>query len=217
MRKLLLKKLMTATASFMMIAGSAFAGDGITLGEPSHAGSGCPIGTVAATLSPDAKSLSILFDNYVLEAGGYTRKRFDRKNCTIAIPVHVPNGFAVSVVAVDYRGFNLLPRGASSMFSTEYFFAGQRGPRYRKTFRGPLDAEYYLNNDLIVTSNVWSKCGADVNMRINTSMMLRTNSKRQEAISTVDSTDVNAGVIYHFQYKSCTGGNDYDDGGWDDW
>ena len=46
----------------MMLSAPVFAVDGITLGEPGYGGTGCPSGSVSATLSPDATSLSLLFD-----------------------------------------------------------------------------------------------------------------------------------------------------------
>ncbi|WEZ85855.1 DUF4360 domain-containing protein (plasmid) [Rhizobium sp. 32-5/1] len=101
--------------------------DDISLGIPGYGGSGCPSNSVSATLSPDAKALSLLFDEYIVQAGGETGKSFDRKTCNVAIPVHVPQGRSVSVLAVDYRGFNQPPRGARSQFNVEYFFAGARG------------------------------------------------------------------------------------------
>ena len=177
--------------------------DSIRLGEPAYGGTGCPANTAAIALSPDAQSLSILFDSYVVEAGGFSGRQTARKTCNIAIPVHVPQGFSVSIFQVDYRGFNDLPYGAYSRFGVEYFFAGSRGPSYRKTFYGQTMGEYLLNNTLSATASVWSPCGADVNLRVNSSMLVRTNRSMQEAMSTVDSVDVNAGLVYHLRWRRC--------------
>lgn len=56
----------------------------------------------------------------------------ERKTCNIAVPVHVPQGYSVSIFQIDYRGFNSLPYGAYSRFNVEYFFAGTQGPGYEK-------------------------------------------------------------------------------------
>ena len=58
-------------------------------------------------------------------------------------------------------------------FSAEYFLAGSRGPRYRKTFRGETFEDYTITNDIGVVGLVWSRCGADVNLRVNTSMTVQ--------------------------------------------
>src|SRR3954467_15421199 len=108
MRKLLATAAIALGAGFTTLAHA----DDISLGGPGYGGTGCPSGSVSTTLSPDAKSLSLLFDSYQTEAGGDTGKTFDRKSCNIAIPVHVPQGLSISVLAVDYRGYNNLPLGA---------------------------------------------------------------------------------------------------------
>jgi Domain of unknown function (DUF4360) len=189
------------SASFLFLSLSAIA-DTITLGQPGYGGNGCPNGTASATVSPDGQSLSIIFDQFVTEAGPGTGKTLDRKSCNIAIPVHVPNGFSISVFSVDYRGFVSLPAGATAQMSAEYFFAGMVGPRFAQAFRGRVDQDYLFNNQLGVQAMVWSACGADVNLRVNASMMLR-NTSRQDALATVDSADVSSGIIYRLQYRRC--------------
>jgi hypothetical protein len=186
----------------LTMAGSASAQDGIRLGIPGYGGTGCPAGSVSTTLSPDEKSLSLIFDEYAVSAGGTTGRSFDRKSCNVAIPVHVPQGYSVAVLAVDYRGFNHLPSGASSQFNVEYFFAGSRGPAFRRNFFGQLDSDYTISNELQAQSVVWSACGADVNLRTNSSMRLST-VRNAEAMATVDSEDVNAAIVYHLQWRAC--------------
>ena len=174
----------------------------VYLKRPSYGGSGCPRGTASTSLSPDAKALSILFDNYVVEAGGGGRT-MARKTCNIAVPVHVPQGYSVSIFKIDYRGFNSLPRGARSTFNVEYFFAGSRGPRYQKSFRGSMERDYLLTNTLAARAIVWSKCGQDVILRTNTSMRVHNRNRREVAMSTVDSVDVRAGLVYRLQWRRC--------------
>jgi hypothetical protein len=187
----------------LMAMSAAAVADDIRLGEPSYGGTGCPAGTASVSLSPDSKALSILFDQYVVEAGRATGKRLERKSCNVAIPVHVPQGLSVSVFKVDYRGFNSLPAGANSEFNVEYFFAGSRGPLYSRKFYGPLDADYTLTNNLLATAQVWSPCGADVILRTNSSMRVNTNIRQEQTLATVDSADIEAGLIYHLQWRRC--------------
>jgi hypothetical protein len=177
--------------------------DDVQLGQPTYGGSGCPGGTASAVLSPDNKELSILFDQYQASAGGATGLVIDRKSCNIAIPVHVPQGWSVSILSIDYRGFNALPAGAYSRFNASYFFAGQFGPTYSKYFLGPLNSDYLLNNTLAAAAIVWSACGTDVILRANTSIMTQTDAARDETLSTVDSADVKASLIYQFQWRRC--------------
>ncbi len=195
-----MKKTLLLTSALL---GSVAFADDIRLGQPGYGGTGCPAGTVSATLSPDFKSLSILFDEYVVNTGGNTGKLKDRKGCNVSIPVHVPQGFTVSIIGVDYRGYNNLPSGASSEFNVEYFFAGKRGPSYRRRFYGQLDSNYTITNTLEATAMVWSRCGADVILRSNSDMKVQTNSWGEEASSTVDSIDIDASIVYRLSWKHC--------------
>lgn len=184
-------------------ATSAMAQSGISLGNPSYGGTGCPAGSASVTLSPDATALSMLFDSYTAEAGGTTGRVIDRKSCNIAVPVNVPGGFSVSVISVDYRGFNAVPAGGRNTFNVEYFFAGATGPRFQKVFAGPQNSDYLLTNTLIASALVWSPCGAQVNLRTNSSIQAQTNNFGQQALMTVDSVDITAGIIYKLQWRQC--------------
>lgn len=195
---------MTNTKMFalaLLMVSSLVKADDIYLGTPGYGGTGCPRGSATAILSPDAKQLSILFDAYTVEAKG--SKTVDRKSCNIAVPVHVPQGLSVSILQVDYRGYNSLPRGASSELGVEYFFADAKGPSMTKTFYGATDDNYYVSNKLLASALVWSKCGADVNLRINSNMRVKTNGAGQQAIASVDSVDMSAGLVYLLQWRTC--------------
>jgi hypothetical protein len=115
--------------SLLMISSTALAQPSLSLGQPSYGGTGCPAGSASVAINPDKTSLSILFDEYLSEAG-FNGKQMDRKSCNIAIPVHVPQGFSVSVFKTDYRGFASVPHGGYGNLNVEYFFAGQQGPRF---------------------------------------------------------------------------------------
>jgi len=198
-----MKKILAIAALLVgsSVAGASYADD-IALGEPGYGGTGCPDGSASVTLSPDEKSLSIIFDEYYVEAGGSTNKSFERKSCNIAIPVHVPQGLSVSILKIDYRGYNNIPSGAKTTFNVEYFFAGAKGPTFSKSFNGPLDDDYLINNKLQASALVWSACGADVNLRTNSSIRVQTKQNK-EALATVDSQDVSAAIVYQLQWKQC--------------
>jgi hypothetical protein len=196
-----MKKLGSVVLS-MFISSAAYADD-ISLGIPGYGGSGCPSDSVSATISPDGKALSLLFDHYIVQAGGETGKNFDRNTCNVAIPGHVPQGRSVSVLAIDYRGFNQLPRGARSQFNVEYFFAGTRDQAFIKMFTGPREQDYRrISNKLVADTLIWSACGEDVNLRTNSSIRVKT-TRGQEAMATVDTQDVKAAIIYQLQWKTC--------------
>lgn len=190
--------------AFALGGWQAFADD-ISLGLPGYGGTGCPQGTVSATLSPDAKTLSIIFDQYVANAGGPIR--IDRKNCQIALPIHVPQGYSFSILEMDYRGFNSLPAGGSSTLRLEYYLAypgsPSSGPRYTKSWYGPTDSDYLVTNVLGLSAITWSPCGQDLNLRTTSSIEARSNFRREQAMMTLDSIDAKASLVYLLQWRRC--------------
>jgi len=178
--------------------------DDIRLGMAGYGGTGCPAGSASVTLSPDYKSLSLIFDSYVAEAGESSRRSIDRKTCSVAIPIHIPQGMSVSIISVDYRGYIALPNSrATASFNAEYFFAGSMGPRFSRNWRGAADTNYQFNNGISLTALVWSPCGESVNMRVNTSMLVRNPVYNNDAMASVDSADFRTGILYQLQWRQC--------------
>ncbi|WP_020395189.1 DUF4360 domain-containing protein [Thiolinea disciformis] len=155
--------------------------------DPAIAGSGCKAGTVDYAITPDGQTLSILFDSYSAAPGN--------KTCNIAVPVHVPNGFQVSLMTADYRGF---VQGSAEL-RRSYFFAGETGPSLSTPMSSNAGKEYTQRDSLITSSNSYAKCGEDVNLRVNSRIMTKTN---KSSIS-VDSLDLQNGIIFKLQYKPC--------------
>jgi len=201
-KKMLSKRLLTAMALVTLSSAFSYA-DSPSLGTPGYAGSGCRAGTASVTLSPDFTALSILFDNYIGEAGGSTGKPMDRKSCNIAVPVHVPQGYSVSLIKIDYRGFAAIPQGGRGVFRAEYFWAGVRGPDFLINRQEPYNGNFLLQDELIASAVVWSPCGQSINLRVNTSTEIYTNRSREQAMLTIDSADISTGLLYHLQWRRC--------------
>lgn len=175
----------------------------IRIGYPSYGGTGCPAGSASVTVSPDQSAITVLFDQFNAEAGQFVGRRFDRKSCNLTIPVEVPNGYSVAIFKVDYRGFNLIPRGGMNRFDAEYFWAGSRGPTLSRIFYGPLNDSFTLTDELMAQTMVWTPCGQSVNLRVNASMSVNSNARLDQTLGMVDSADISSGLIYHIRYRRC--------------
>lgn len=186
----------------------------IKLKQPTIGGNGCSAGTVGAALTEDKKTLSVVFDNYVAEAGASAGVKRDVKNCSVAIPVEVPAGMQFMLVKLDYRGFNSIPANARTRYITMYSMVDpdkgkQIGKRIRRKFDffGPLEEEYIISSD-ISNQIVWSKCGKTVNFKIDTRIAAATNKNNEDVMATIDSLDASAGgasnnVEYHLLWQEC--------------
>jgi len=181
----------------------------VTIEGVKYAGKGCPAGSASIALAEDKKSVSVLFDDYIAEAGGEGQRTLVRKKCDIAFSLKVPNGLSVALINADYRGFIDLPnhRRAKATFTRDYFFAGTRGPKLKKTWKGKKGG---LSDDFIVTdkmglmSQVYSRCGADVILRSKTAATVRT-PRGHEAMMSVDSADLTSKTLfrYNFSWRKC--------------
>lgn len=196
-------KMILSAVTFISLSGAWTYADAPRLGVPGYGGNGCPAGSASVTLSPDYTALSILFDNYIAEAGGNTGRRLDRKSCNISIPVHVPQGYSVSLFSIDYRGFASIPYGGRGVFRAEYFWAGVRGPDFVVNRHEPYDGNFILQDQLVATAITWSRCGQSIILRANTSTEIQTNNRNEQAMLTIDSADISSGLIYHLQWKRC--------------
>ncbi|RYE09212.1 MAG: DUF4360 domain-containing protein [Hyphomicrobiales bacterium] len=104
------------------------------------AANGCPAGSFDTTVSPDAKSYSVLFDNFVAFAGDIT-------TCDIAVPLTgVPKG-TIGVYQADYRAFMFLEDvGTESSISID-----NSGEDVSEGFVGDVDTDLFYS--AIVASN----------------------------------------------------------------
>ena len=166
-----------------------------SLGKPGYGGPGCPGGTASVALSRDGQSLSVSFDRYQVRAKG----GFDRKACSLSIPVKVPKGKSVSILAFEFRGYNQLPAGAKSTFKVEYFFAGGKGQIFTRTVNGPKTGSFSSKDTAIAA---WSGCGAGVTLRTNSSLLVSSPGGKSASAS-IRAQDVKTAIVYRLRWRDC--------------
>jgi hypothetical protein len=177
----------------------------LELGQPAYGGNGCPQGSASVSLTEDRKTMSVLFDHFIAEAGSTTGRRIDRASCNMRIPVRPMPGYSVAIIQADYRGFNAVPAGsASTTFNSEFFFVGSRGPKTTRKFTGPLADEFTISADSAAA--VWSPCGQEVILAVNSSATAISNSAMQQTMMVVDSVDMTThdlGLQYSLSFRRC--------------
>lgn len=198
-----MKSLLTIAALLLSVSAAQAQ---ISLGSPIYGGTGCPAGSASVSLTEDQQTLSILFDSFVVQAPTVQNATFDRKNCNLRIPVRVGSGFQVALIAFDYNGFAAIPSGGRGQFEARYAYVGQARPAiFRKSFRGPQVDNYSLKNELISTTVDWSPCsrGQDLMMVVDANILAMTNNRMDAAQLSIDSLDVQAGLLYKYQFRRC--------------
>nr|WP_309734520.1 DUF4360 domain-containing protein [Chamaesiphon sp. OTE_75_metabat_556] len=190
MMKLL--KALVVTALVTLPISPALAESQVKIQGASYGGSGCPDRSASVSVSPDGQELTVLFDKFSALGNDPSQSR---KSCNLSIPIKVPEGFQISLYDADYRGY--VAPATSGTLRAEYFFAGNRGPVFQRTFNG--ENNYNVRDSLATVADVWSACGDSTNMRVNASM-----SARGKGAATVDSFDLaHRGLVYHIKYRAC--------------
>ncbi|NJL64098.1 MAG: DUF4360 domain-containing protein [Methylacidiphilales bacterium] len=188
----LIPTILATSALLTAFISPAFAAPKVEIMGANYGGNGCPGGTASVSLSPDGQELSILFDRFIALGNKPTESR---KSCNLSIPIGVPQGYQISLYDADYRGY-VAPE-TTARLRAEYFFAGQNGPVFSRTFTG--EREYNVRDSLVTVADVWSRCGDSLNMRVNANMIAK-----GKGMATVDSFDLaHRGLVYHVKYRTC--------------
>ncbi len=182
----------------------------ITMGQASFSGSGCTARDSQAILNPDNTVVSLIFDSFQVASGGNNGPKKDRKNCNIRIPFNVPEGFRVAIIKVDFRGFSQSPEGGKNKLVTNYQISdlqsgvmAQKTVKRHKWFKGPHQEDFVLNTDL-TRRLIWTKCGQDFNLHMDSQLVAFSNSKLEQAQISIDSIDMTRVQIgYHLIWRKC--------------
>ncbi|MET7418916.1 DUF4360 domain-containing protein [Dactylosporangium sp. NPDC005555] len=170
-------------------------------------GSGCPDGTAAVDVSLDRRAFTITYSQYMAQVGVGTKPTDFRKNCQIALQVHIPNGFTYAIAEADYRGYASLAAGATGTAVASYYFQGNsQTARATHPFRGPLEDNWQTKDTVGVAALVFQPCGEQRNLNINTELRVnagRSNPKKTTSFMAMDSTDGSFSTVYNLAWKRC--------------
>lgn len=174
-------------------------------------GTGCPggtdpvNGTMRYDLSDSRDAFTMIFDQYVAEAGPGISFREGRKTCTINLDLHMPQGWSYSIASVDYRGFAELEDGVRGEQAATYYFQGERlQARVSTPVVGPYYDNYLVSDRVGFESTVWSPCGDTRSANIITELRIdRRSNRRGYGLMTVDTVDGTVETKLHFQFRRC--------------
>jgi hypothetical protein len=180
-------------------------GHEVTIDGLVYGGSGCPKNTVGGQLSDDRTTLTLLYDKFVAQAGKGILPSEYRKNCQLNVKIHFPQGWQFSIFKADYRGYANIPKGATGTCKATYYFSGSTQQiTSTKVIPGPIDDNYLKSDAFGVESTVWSPCGVEGMLNINSQISLAPLNAQQEALLTTDSTDLKFTQIHYLQWRKCT-------------
>jgi len=182
---------------------NAFA-QNIQYGVLSYSGSGCPSNTVRFVHTEDGREISLLFDQFLVEASGNRPSEWsDMKNCSVSIPILVPQGYQATIFKIDYRGYVLTPVGGHAKLQISYQYSRRRGLVYTQVFPGGKDENYLITNDLEARNIFWSQCAEKTVLKIDANLFGRGSHQGDLTYLSIDSSDLSLGIRYFLQLRPC--------------
>jgi hypothetical protein len=203
LRKLLQKLTASSAALLALTFGSLAYGqlappEQLVINNLTWAGSGCPPGSVAGSVSDDNLAFTLAFSKYQAQIPPGS---LARKNCTLVLDLAIPQGWTVTIFKVNYVGFTQLLAGTNARQSSTYKWEGQSQiASLSSSWSGPVTVDPYHFTDTIgLEALVWSRCGVDRNLLINTSISI----SGKEGIITTDTIDGELKETYGLSWKKC--------------
>jgi len=179
--------------TLLAFAPPAAATELIPFGDIGYGGTGCPDGTAAIVTNDERSSALLDLSAYAVGDGN---RPLDRETCALAIPVSVPDGVMVAIRSVAVMGSVELLDGVEASLGLEAFVAGDKGTPVELTLTGPRSGPWYRAIVVVRPDDlVWTACGQDANMRVNTSLRTKGNAS---AKVTIDSL-----TLYRLATKAC--------------
>jgi len=179
-------------------------GHEIEIQDVKYAGSGCPAGSVSKSLSDDLTVMTLLFDNYIVSTGPQVAITESRKNCQLNIKLKYPQGWQYSVFSADFRGFAAIAAHSKGQCKATYYFSGQTAQgESTLTINGPWTGDYLKHDEAGIESRVWSPCGEQGMLNVNSQVRIIPFNTNAENLMTVDSTDVKFAQLLYFQWRKC--------------
>ena len=149
----------------------------VIFGEAVSAGAGCPNNSAVVTINHQTGIVDLSFSDFSARAGG-GGAQIERKACTLAIPVSLPQeGVRLVVLESELSGVIDLPASANVKAASEVFFAGQVSPQVSGELSGPASGAVALASPISDLPIAATECTRDHTLRLNTSLLVKAGAR----------------------------------------
>jgi hypothetical protein len=164
----------------------AFASN-VQIGQASYAGTGCPAGSLELNNDLDKLAVQVrILQPITAEAGRRTQLPFDRKDCSITVPIQVEKGFQVAVAPVKFSGEVAQPGEAMSQMDVNYYYQYSNGAD-RQSYGIKWPGIQYSQFSVYAPKNTnaapfWSRCGFGINLQMNVGVQTQSSTMSMPSI-----------------------------------
>ncbi|EMR67605.1 putative secreted protein [Eutypa lata UCREL1] len=143
-------------------------------------------------------------DAFIAETGPGLTASSARKNCQLSVGITYPGGWQFSIFKADYRGYANLPIGHRGVARAAYYFSGQTQQIESNTnIVGPIDNNYIKTDTFGLESTVWSPCGYDGILNINSEVRIAPLTSPNPSLMTFDSADLKFTQVHYLVWQRC--------------
>ncbi len=168
----------------------------VRVGVPIYGGTGCPQGTAA--ISQSGRSALLNVDSFEAHAPAANGSNFDRKSCSLRLPVQVLRGYQMVIKGIVLKGDYNIPAGGRGAFEQRVSYVGQIRPqitRMNLAGQGTLSLNPSGNpQDWIVTA---CSTGRDLMLNVDVNLLTTTNPTSQYASASIQ------GFAFNWELKRC--------------
>ncbi|KAJ3252109.1 hypothetical protein HK103_001841 [Boothiomyces macroporosus] len=170
-----------------------------------YGGTGCPIGSASALITPDRSAFHVEFTELTALSGNNTVITDSRKNCQISVEFEYEKGWQFSLAAVGFTGSLHVQPNVTAVEKTSYYFQGESDTaNFQTVFNGPTSGDFNIVDVVPLDQPVWSGCTNDVALEINTQVRF-SNWSPSGPVSFITTSSETGFALqsYQFNWKKC--------------
>ncbi|MFW7379939.1 MAG: DUF4360 domain-containing protein [Oligoflexus sp.] len=170
-----------------------------------YAGPGCRAGSVVGNISLDAKAFTLVFNEFIAEIGQNVAQGKNKTSCRVTLDIQIPNGWSYTLFDTTFRGYTYLDPGVQASINSGYYFQASpnRVARFNHQFNGYFDDNFSITNSIGIHEVVWSRCGRQRALNIDTNVELSNSGTSNSGLFTVDSLDGEFKQIFGIRWQRC--------------
>jgi hypothetical protein len=163
-----------------------------------HAGMGCPAGTVYGSVAEGNAALKLAMANMLATKSPSTSIRDSRLNCQLMLDLDIPTGWSLSFNRFSTRNYDVsLDRRTTAQLRASQFTSASSDTLTAKA-TGALSGQYdFLSNT--IAPRVWTICGSSRSLSLRVDVTLAGGYGQLRG----DSVDGDPTWIFDLVWKKC--------------
>lgn len=148
----------------------------------SYSGTGCRLGSVGSSFSPERTSLTLIFDSFVAQSGPGLLLSEAKTDCELLLNLKAPSGWAYTAVELDLRGYTQLPASATASVKSELSLGGSAAS-FEQAFTGPVAEDYLVQGSVRVLLDAEACQQSGSSLAVRTSLEITADSAQQASLT----------------------------------